>query len=79
MATGAIPELAIVALTQDLPEHGLRAGDIGTVVLVHNAGEGYIVEFCDLTGETIAVATVFSPQVRPIEHGEVANARRRVG
>ena len=30
-----INELDDVILTSDLPEHGLSAGDIGTVVLVH--------------------------------------------
>jgi hypothetical protein len=30
-----IQELETVVLTADLPEYGLRAGDIGTVVLTH--------------------------------------------
>jgi hypothetical protein len=36
-----IAELDRVALTTDLPEHSLITGDIGTVVLVHQAGLGY--------------------------------------
>lgn len=36
-----IAELDRVVLTADLPEHSLRAGDLGTVVLVHRGGEGY--------------------------------------
>jgi hypothetical protein len=31
-----IDELDEVVLTCDLPDHGLAAGDIGTVVLVHD-------------------------------------------
>jgi hypothetical protein len=77
--TPPIPELAIVALTADLPEEGLRAGDVGTVVMVHRDGAGYTVEFCDLTGETVAVTALEAAQVRPIEHGEIASARRRAG
>lgn len=30
-----IPELESGKLTVDLPEHGLRTGDVGVVVLVH--------------------------------------------
>jgi len=70
-----IEELHDVVLTTDLPEHGLRRGDIGTVVLVHRAGEGYEVEFTTLDGETIAVLTLLASQVRPAGSREVANAR----
>jgi uncharacterized protein DUF4926 len=51
-----------VILTRDVPEHGLRAGDVGTVVERHPlpgvAEEGYSVEFFDMTGNTVAVATL---------------------
>lgn len=53
-----IPELESGRLTIDLPEHGLRAGDTGTVVLVHAAGKAYEVEFFTPWGETIAVIQV---------------------
>jgi hypothetical protein len=48
-------------LTTDIPAHGLRAGDVGTVVECHNVpGKevGYSVEFFDMTGSTVAVITV---------------------
>ncbi|MCI0564729.1 MAG: DUF4926 domain-containing protein [Nitrososphaera sp.] len=44
-----IKELDTVVLTQDLPEHGLKQGDLGTVVLIHAAG-GYEIEFMTLDG-----------------------------
>ena len=48
LAFGAHPhvidELDEVVLTCDLPDHGLAAGDIETVVLVHGEGKGYEVE-----------------------------------
>ncbi len=47
-----------IVLAKDLPEHGLVAGDIGVVVLIHGSGEAYEVEFCTLDGATIALATV---------------------
>jgi len=68
-----------VVLTQNLPEHSLKAGDVGTVVDVYRNGEGYEVEFFTLTGETLAVATVSAVQVRAVNAREVANARRLAG
>ncbi len=69
-----INELDIVALTVDLPEHGLGRGDLGTVVLMHGGG-GYEVEFVTLDGETLAVVSLTTDQVRPIGSREIANAR----
>ena len=73
-----IKELDDVILTCDLPEHGLSAGDIGTVVLVHRGHKGYEVEFTSLDGETIAVVTLMATQVRPSRAGEIAHARELV-
>ncbi len=70
-----IEELSSVVLTSDLPEHGLRSGDIGTVVLVHRDGEGYEIEFTTLGGETLAVVTLNAAQVRPAARREIAHAR----
>ena len=33
----------------------LEQGDIGTVVLIHQGGKGYEVEFVTLDGETVAI------------------------
>lgn len=70
-----IEELASVVLTTHIPERGLQAGDIGTVVLVHQEGKGYTVEFLTLSGETVAVVTVTADQIRPIRTNEIAHAR----
>jgi len=57
-----------VILTRDIPESGLRAGDIGTVVERHIVAgvpeEGYSVEFFDMTGNTVAVVTVPASALR---------------
>ena len=45
-----IEELDRVILTRDLPEKKLKAGDVGTVVLVYKNGEGFEVEFMTLGG-----------------------------
>lgn len=69
-----IKELDQVALTVDLPDHGLVRGDLGTVVLEHGS-EGYEVEFVALDGETVAVVSLSAAQVRAIGSREIAQAR----
>ena len=61
-------------LAHDLPEYGLKAGDVGTIVMVHPVG-GYEVEFMTLDGETIAVTSLSADEVRPIARREIAHAR----
>jgi hypothetical protein len=56
-----------VILTADLPEHGLCAGDVGTLVehhVVPGKEDGYSLEFFDMTGRTVAVVTVPAHMVR---------------
>jgi hypothetical protein len=71
-----IKEHDIVVVTEDVPEEGLTAGDVGTVVNVHNNGEGYEVEFTTLAGQTIAVASMRDQQVRPVRRQDVAQVLR---
>jgi len=50
-----------VVLTADVPEEGLMAGDVGTVVDRHGVPgheDGYSVEFFDMMGQSVAVVTV---------------------
>jgi hypothetical protein len=68
-------ELESVVLATDLPDYGLKKGDIGTIVLVHADGRGYEVEFMTLDGETVAVISLLPSQVRPIGRREIAHAR----
>jgi hypothetical protein len=70
-----IDELARVVLTANLPDHELRAGDLGTVVMVHQGGKGYTVEFITLSGDTVAVVTVPAEHVRTVRSNEIAHAR----
>ena len=70
-----INEHDIVVLTEDLTDEGLRAGDIGTVVHIHNNGAGYEVEFMTLVGQTIAVASLLPAQVRAVGRQDVAHVR----
>lgn len=70
-----INELDRVVLERDLPQFGLKRGDVGTVVLVHGSGAGYEVEFTALDGETIAVTTLSRSELREVGAGEIAHAR----
>ena len=69
-----LKELQSAVLTTDLPEFGLSAGDVGTIVLVHG-NDGYEVEFVTLDGETLAVVSLNLDQLRAVEPDEIAHAR----
>jgi hypothetical protein len=71
-----ISELDTVVLTRDLPADGLEAGDVGTVVLVHDKGAGYEVEFTSLAGDTLAVVTMPAGAVRAVSDREIAHVRQ---
>ncbi len=70
-----INELDAVALTCDLPEHGLVSGDVGTVVLVHGEGAAFEVEFVGYDGHTVALLTLDRAQVRPLYSQDIPHAR----
>ena len=57
-----IRELDCVALIHDLPEAGLTKGQTGAVVLVHNGGEAFEVEF-PLGDRESVVWTVLPPDI----------------
>jgi Domain of unknown function (DUF4926) len=56
-----IPLYSDVILLRDLPEDSVSIGDIGTVVEQHDVPgleTGYSVEFFDMLGSTVTVATL---------------------
>jgi len=63
-----ICELDRAALTESRDTLDLKADDIGTVVLIHEGGRGYEVEFVTLTGNIRATLT--ADRVRPIDRHE---------
>ncbi len=73
-----LEELDRAVLNVDLPQFGLTAGDIGTIVMVHAGGQGYTVEFVTLGGKTIAVETLADSELRPIHADEIAHVRQIV-
>ena len=69
-----IKELECVVLKKDIPAYGLKAGDVGTVVLCHKKG-GYEVEFMTYGGRTVAVATLEARELRPVSPKEISHVR----
>ncbi len=70
-----IQELDSVVLVRDLPEHGLKAGDVGAVVYVYEKGDGIEVEFVSGEGATVAVVTLRRKDVRPMGRDEILHVR----
>ena len=64
-----------IVLTTNLPEYGLQAGDVGTIVHVYKGEQAYEVEFVALTGRTVAVVTIPSDQIRAVQEDEITHAR----
>lgn len=57
--------LDVVAVVEDLPEHGLRRGEVGTVVEQWKEGV-YEVEFSDDTGEAYAFVALPADKLIPL-------------
>ena len=68
-------KLECVVLAHDVPEHGLRAGDLGTVVEVYPGG-GVEVEFVRGSGATQALLTLSQRDVRKIDSHDLLATRR---
>ena len=66
-------------LTQDIPEEGLRAGDVGVVVEHYPAKadvpEGYELEFFAASGQSVAVVSVPAAAVREAQPDEILSTR----
>jgi hypothetical protein len=62
----AFEHFDVVQLRDDLPEHGLSRGEIGTVVHVFETAKAYLVEFTnDADGSTKALAELTPGQINP--------------
>ncbi|MEO5760814.1 MAG: DUF4926 domain-containing protein [Vicinamibacteria bacterium] len=66
--------LDTVVLSRDLPEHGLRVGDVGAVVEVY-AGTDFEVEFVRASGETKALVALTSRDLRSVSANDMLAVR----
>ena len=68
--------LNVVVLARDLPEQGLKSGDLGTVVEVYERGE-IEVEFATVSGHAQAILTLKQNDVRPAADNDMPSVRPR--
>jgi hypothetical protein len=70
-----------VALTRDLPEYGLRTGDIATLVdfVSHPSGgeEGCVLEVFNAVGDSLVVIAVPTSAVESLRADEILAVRSR--
>lgn len=66
--------LDTVVLERDLPEHGLKKGDVGTVVEVYEP-DGLEVEFVTGSGKTQALVTLKLKDVRAVGASDILAVR----
>ena len=66
--------LDTVVLGRDLPEAGLRTGDLGAVVEVYEP-DGIEVEFVTASGHTGALVTLKVGDVRPVADTDLVTVR----
>lgn len=67
--------LDTVILNRDLPAQDLREGDLGAIVEVYEP-DGLEVEFVAPSGQTRALVTLTTTDVRPVTDGRLMAARR---
>jgi len=71
--TEPVQLLDVVALTDDLPDHGLRVGQVGTVVETLAPGV-YEVEFSDNEGRTYASLALREEQLMALHYQPASSA-----
>jgi len=67
-----------VVLARDIPEKGLKKGDVATVVEHHpmpGGEDGYSLEVFNAVGDTIAVITVPESLIESLKEDEVFSVR----
>lgn len=70
----AIRELDTVVLTRDVPEAGLRTGDLGAVVQVYGP-DAFEVEFVTAAGRTQALHVLHRDDIRPVADDDLLAVR----
>lgn len=66
--------LDVVVLTEDLPSHGLKRGDLGTIVEVY-APDAVEVEFVTASGRTQALVTLPPSKMRDVGDDDLVAVR----
>jgi hypothetical protein len=66
--------LDTIVLDRDVPEHGLRKGDLGAIVEVY-APDAFEVEFVTASGRTVALLTLDARDIRPVADDGLVSVR----
>jgi hypothetical protein len=66
--------LDTVVLTRDVPEAGLRRGDLGAIVEVHGPN-AFEVEFVAASGRTQALVTLAANEIRHVGDQDLVSVR----
>ena len=66
--------LDTVVLDRDLPEHGLKRGDLGAIVEIYEP-DAFEVEFVTASGRTGALLTLNAADVRQIDDADLVAVR----
>jgi hypothetical protein len=74
----AFKDLDTVVLVRDLPEAGLKAGDLGAIVFVHSP-EAFEVEFVTAAGGTQALVTLSAHEIRAVRDDDLLAVRSAAG
>ena len=67
--------LETVVLNRDLPEHGLKKGDLGAIVQLYEP-DGLEVEFISASGTTEALLTLKETDVRAVSDDDLIAVRQ---
>ncbi len=66
--------LDTVVLNRDLPEHGLRSGDLGAILQVYEP-DSLDIEFVTASGKTQALVTLKVGDIRPVQDSDLISVR----
>ena len=66
--------LDTIVLDRDVPEHGLRKGDLGAIVEIHEP-DAFEVEFVTASGRTAALLTLNARDIRPVADDDLVSVR----
>lgn len=67
--------LDTVVLNRDIPEHGLKLGDLGTIVEVYEP-DALAVEFVTASGRSGALLTLSAVDIRHVADGDLVSVRQ---
>jgi hypothetical protein len=70
-----IQEGEIVVLKRDIPEYGLKAGDIGAVTHCYRDMAAFEVEFVTAQGDIVALLTLEPQDIRAVMGQEILHVR----